>query len=81
LIPWLAQGLCWLTLLLEAGVIAFVWHPRLRRLWLVGIVGMHLNIALLMNLWTFSATMIVFDVAAFGFGRCRADSDRNLDGR
>jgi hypothetical protein len=65
-VPWLATGLCWLTLLLEAGVVLFVWHPRLRMLWLVGIVGMHLNIALLMNLWTFSATMIVFDVAAFG---------------
>jgi hypothetical protein len=65
-IPWLAKALCWMTLLLEAGVVAFVWHPRLRKLWLIGIVGMHLNIALLMNLWTFSATMIVFDVAAFG---------------
>jgi hypothetical protein len=65
-IPWLVQFMCWMTLLLEAGVIAFVWHPRLRRLWLVGVVGMHLGIAVLMNLWTFSATMIVFDVAAFG---------------
>lgn len=74
-VPWLATVLCWMTLLLEAGVVLFVWHPRLRKLWLVGIVGMHLSIAVLMNLWTFSATMIVFDVAAFGVAvRGRFDS-------
>ena len=67
IVPWLSQGLCWMTLLLEAGIVAFVWHPRLRKLWLVSIIGMHVGIALLMNLWTFSATMIVFDLAAFGF--------------
>jgi hypothetical protein len=64
--PWLCMGLCWMTLVLEAGCVAFVWHPLLRKVWLVGIVGMHLGIALLLGLWTFSATMIVFDVAAFG---------------
>jgi len=65
-VPRLAQILCWMTLLLEAGVILFVWHPITRKLWLLGIIGMHLGIGLVMNLWTFSATMIVFDVAAFG---------------
>lgn len=66
IVPWIARVLCWMTLLLEAGVMAFVWHPRLRKIWLMGIVGMHLAIALLLNLWTFSAIMIVFDIAAFG---------------
>lgn len=65
-VPWLAQATCWLTLLLEAGCPLFVWHPQARRLWLVGIVGMHVGIALTLNLWMFAATMIVFDVAAFG---------------
>ena len=65
-VPWLARILCWMTLLLEAGVVLFIWHPRGRLLWLVGIVGLHLGIAVVMNLWTFSVTMIVFDVAAFG---------------
>ena len=64
--PWLAQMLCWMTLMLEAGVPFFIWHRRTRTLWLAGIVGMHLGIAIVMNLWTFSAVMIVFDVAAFG---------------
>jgi hypothetical protein len=66
-IPGLALGLGWMTLVLEIGAIALVWHPCTRRLWLVGIIGMHLGIGLVMNLWTFSATMIVFDIAAFGF--------------
>src|SRR5262249_42893038 len=65
-IPWLTKILCWTTLLLEAGVALFVWRPRLRKTWLVGIVGMHLGIAVMLGQWSFSATMIVFDVAAFG---------------
>lgn len=71
-VPWLAKALCWMTLLLEAGVVLFVWQPCLRKLWLVGIVGMHLGIALVLGLWTFSATMIVFDIAAFGFSPRKA---------
>lgn len=66
-LPGLSKAACWTTLLLEAGVVAFVWHPRLRKIWLAAIVGMHLGIALVLGLWTFSATMIVFDIAAFGF--------------
>jgi len=65
-VPWLAVAMGWGTLLLEAGVVAFVWHPVSRRLWLVGIVGMHLGIAVVLGLWTFAAVMIVFDLAAFG---------------
>jgi hypothetical protein len=66
-VPGLAVAACWMTLFLEAGAIAFVWRPLPRRLWLIGITLMHLGIAALMNLWAFSAVMIVFDVAAFGF--------------
>ena len=65
-VPWLAAALGWMTLLLEAGAFAFVWHSRTRLFWLVGVVGMHVGIALTLNLWIFAATMIVFDVAAFG---------------
>jgi hypothetical protein len=66
-VPGLALAACWMTLLLEAGAIAFVWRPLPRRIWLIGITLMHLGIAVLMNLWAFSALMIVFDVVAFGF--------------
>lgn len=81
-VPWLARVLCWMTLLLEAGSVAFIWHPRARKFWLAGIVGMHLGIALAMNLWIFSATMIVFDVAAFGVqpdAGIAADADVTTD--
>jgi hypothetical protein len=65
--PGLAVVACWMTLFLEAGAIVFVWRPLPRRFWLIGITLMHLGIAALMNLWAFSALMIVFDLAAFGF--------------
>jgi len=65
-VPWFAKVMCWMTLLLEAGAAVFVWHPRTRRIWLAGVIGLHLGIALVMNLWTFSAVMVVLDVAAFG---------------
>jgi hypothetical protein len=80
-VPWLSQVLCWMTLLLEAGIVAFVWHPRLRRFWLVGIVGMHVGIALVLGLWTFSATMIVFVLAAFGVAPQTAPAESAASGR
>lgn len=64
--PWLSQGLCWATLLLEAGVFVWVWHPWLRKIWLGSTVSLHLGIAFVLGLGSFSAVMIVFDVAAFG---------------
>jgi hypothetical protein len=69
--PGLAKAACWMTLVLEGGIVLFVWHPRLRKLWLIGIVTMHLGIALFLNLWSFSAAMIVFDIAAFGCPPCQ----------
>jgi hypothetical protein len=65
-VPWLPRVLGWMTLLLEAGAVLFVWRPLTRRVWLAGMIGLHLGIAIVMNLWTFSGVMIAFDVAAFG---------------
>lgn len=84
-VPGLAVVVCWMTLLLEAGAIVFVWRPLPRRLWLIGITGVHLGIAALMNLWSFSAVMILFDVAAFGvpaasLGARAGDPPANADG-
>src|SRR5262245_8570102 len=64
-VPWLAKVAGWMTLLLEGGIVAFMWNRHSRRLWLAGIVGMHLSIAVMMGLWTFSAVMLVYDVSAF----------------
>jgi hypothetical protein len=77
-IPWLAEMLGLMTLLLEAGCILLVWHPITRKLWLTGIVAMHLGIALAMGLWVFSATMIVFDIAVFGVGFFRGSFSTSL---
>ena len=75
-VPWLAAMACWATLLVEIGYAFLIWPGRSRRVMLAAVIGMHAGIAVLMGLWTFSAVMIVLNVAAFGF-----ESDRNGRGK
>jgi hypothetical protein len=63
--PWLAQLLCWGTLLVEGGYTVFVWPRATRRLWVLATIGLHVGIAVSMGLVSFSAMMIVLNVAAF----------------
>jgi hypothetical protein len=63
-VPWLAVGICWGTLLLEAGYV-LCWWPPLRRWWILGIISMHLGIAVFIGLWHFSLTMILFNAVAW----------------
>lgn len=64
--PWLPLLGCWATLAVEIGFAFFVW-PRCTRRWmLLATIGMHAGIAAILGLWSFSALMIVFNVAAFG---------------
>lgn len=64
--PILAKLLGWGTLVLEAGYFVFIWPAATRRLWIFGIVGLHLGILVFLGLGTFALTMIVLTVAAFG---------------
>lgn len=66
-VPWLATLICWGTLVLETGYPFLMPLPGVRRFWLPGIIALHLSIALMMNLWLFSALMIVLNLAAFGY--------------
>jgi len=63
--PGLAQAGCWGTLVLEIGDAFFVWPRRTRRWWAMGIVALHVGIAVAMGLWTFAALMIVLTTSAF----------------
>jgi hypothetical protein len=54
--------------LLEIGYPIFIWHRQLRRVWLVGILVMHLGIGVAMGMYLFASIMIVLNVAAFGPG-------------
>jgi len=64
--PLIAQLACLTTLTLEIGYCVFIWPKRTRTLWLSGIVGLHLGIAVLLGLHFFGAMMCVLNVALFG---------------
>jgi hypothetical protein len=64
-VPWLATAAAWATLLAELGYALFIWPRTTRRVWLAGIVSMHLGIAIFLGLVSFAALMIVFNLAAF----------------
>lgn len=64
-VPWLPMLLGWATITLEIGYPIYVWSRRTRRAWVLGTVCLHLGIAVFLGLWSFSAIMIVFNVAAF----------------
>jgi hypothetical protein len=58
--------------LLEFGYPFFIWSRTTRKIWLVGICGMHIVIGVTMGMWLFSFVMIVLNVAAFGPGLFRS---------
>ncbi|HXG32336.1 MAG TPA: HTTM domain-containing protein [Bryobacteraceae bacterium] len=64
--PWLAAGVAWAVLVIEAGYALSLFLPRVRLWWLVLTVVLHLGIAITVNLWFFSLTMIALNVAALG---------------
>jgi len=65
--PWVAAALGWMTVILETGYSLGMWIPRLRVLWLAGIVALHLGIGLFLGLWFFGLIMIALSVSAFGY--------------
>lgn len=63
--PLLAQLVCWRTLAVEIGYAFLVWPGRTPRAIVLAAIGMHIGIAVVMGLWSFSAVMIVLNAAAF----------------
>jgi hypothetical protein len=61
-----------LICLLEFGYPFLIWRSMTRKIWLLGICGMHIAIGLTMGMYLFSLVMIVLNVAAFGPGLFRA---------
>jgi len=66
-VPWFAKLLGWSTLVLEMGYPVFIWVPRTRWLWLSGVIGLHLGIAIFLGLHSFAAVMIALSLSAFAF--------------
>jgi len=51
--------------LLEVSYPFFIWGRSTRKIWLLGICGMHAAIGLAMGMYLFALVMIVLNVAAF----------------
>lgn len=69
---WLAQypivftAVGWFTILVEIGYPIFVWIDRTRKPWIMMTILLHVGIAVILNLYFFSAIMIILNCAAFG---------------
>lgn len=57
----------WSTIIIEMFYPLFVWIPKTRRLWVTLTISMHIGIALVLNLYYFSAIMIVWNLTNFYF--------------
>jgi hypothetical protein len=72
-----------LVCVMEATYPIFIWPEKTRLSWFVGILGMHVGIALLMGMYLFAGIMIVLNIAAFGpsfaFNRRRVVGDSTRD--
>jgi Vitamin K-dependent gamma-carboxylase len=65
-VPWLAVVLSWGTMFIETFYGIGMWIPRLRLFWLLGIIALHIGIALFLGLYLFGLIMILMSVSAFG---------------
>ncbi len=65
-VPWLAMVLSWGTMSIETFYCIGMWIPRLRFYWLLGIISLHIGIALFLGLYLFGLIMILLSLSAFG---------------
>jgi hypothetical protein len=67
LYPLIPRLLSWFTMIVETFYCIGMWIPRLRVLWLMAIVSLHLGIGLFLGLVLFGWVMILLSVSAFGY--------------
>ncbi len=65
--PIIPMTMGWSVLLIEFGYPFLIWPLKTRKIWLVGIILLHSGIAIFMGLPLFSLTMIIMNLAAFGW--------------
>jgi hypothetical protein len=63
--PMLLLLSAWATILLEGLFFIFIWPKRTRLPWLVGMLGLHLGIAVMMGLHFFGLIMCIFLISGF----------------
>lgn len=59
----------WSTVIIEMLYPVFVWIPKTQKTWMMLTISMHLGIALVLNLYYFSAIMIIWNLTNFNFER------------
>lgn len=59
----------WSTVIIEMLYPIFVWIPKTQKTWMMLTISMHLGIALVLNLYYFSAIMIIWNLTNFYFER------------
>jgi hypothetical protein len=64
--PWIPKVGGLTSLALEFGYFIFIWPKWSRRYWVMGMVGMHLSIALFLGLGLFGITMAALTLGLFG---------------
>lgn len=64
--PAMASFICYMTLFLETSYIFLIWIKKTRPLFLLGILGLHAGIFLLMDLQLFATIMIFYNLVTFG---------------
>jgi hypothetical protein len=64
--PFLLKVGGWMTLLFELGYCVFIWPKRTRKIWVLGIISLHLGIAVFLGLHLFGVIMAMFTLALFG---------------
>ncbi len=65
--PLLLVFIGWATIAVELLYPVFIWIPATRKTWMLFTIGMHIGIALVLNLYFFSAIMIVWNLSNFYF--------------
>jgi hypothetical protein len=66
-IPVVPKLLGWLTLITEILYPVGMYWKRTKRIWLAGVIGMHLFIMIFLGLYLFGSLMILLNVAVFGY--------------
>jgi hypothetical protein len=63
--PLLLKAGGWSTLVMELGYFIFIWPKSTRRLWILGIMGLHIGIAIFLGLGLFGMVMAILTPALF----------------
>jgi hypothetical protein len=75
-VPWVPKLLCWGTLVIETLFPLGMFWSKTKKIWLPGILSMHLFIAIFLGLHLFGGLMILLNFAAFGLNSFPVLTDR-----